>query len=327
MQGTVSSHRHITTEAAGAGTRDSFQLAGLLALLFCLGVAGSGLAWLIKPASPNGAALDGAGWEGRRLVAQMLWLKTHAVLHAGVEEREARPGEETTRANEIHSHGSDGGRSEHPGEDAHGSCEHPGGCEHDGEESHEDEGGQGAHVLAVPPAREDWRGILGDLERSIKPYTDANGRPYSKDADQTVPFYRMVTWADPRFIQGYTVGAMFICRSGRYADRAIAYLHEGERYNPASFEIQMELGHYYLVYKKDYPAAEKHLLRALALVPRDRRLTEMEEEARTDAYRWLALNYQQWEKPQHAVRIAREGLRVLGEDPTLRRIIKDQGRK
>lgn len=274
----------------------------------CLGAAGSLLTPELRLPSER-AAQNGAGWEARRLLAQMLWVKTHAVMHAGVEERNARRGEEETRADEIRQH------DEHE----HGGHEGPGEHAGNGHEEHE------AHVLAIPPKREDFRGILGDLERATKPYAAADGRLYSKDGNQTVPFYRLMTWADPHFIQGYSVGAVWINHAGKYADRAVEFLKEGERANPDSFEIQTELGHYYLVYKKDHPSAERHLRQAIALVPRHRPLTEMEQDERDDAYRWLALSCRDSGKPHEAVRVAREGLQVIGPDGTLQRIIRKNG--
>src|SRR5204863_325568 len=137
---------------------------------------------------------------------------------------------------------------------------------------------------------------------------------------------RLMTWADPHFIQGYTVGASMLCRAGKYPDLGLGFLLEGERANPDSFEIQTELGHFFLVYKKDYPTAEGHLRRALALMPH-RTLSDMEIDARDDAYRWLALTYREWNRPEAALAVARDGLRLLGKDMSLELIVKNRGRR
>jgi tetratricopeptide (TPR) repeat protein len=122
------------------------------------------------------------------------------------------------------------------------------------------------------------------------------------------------------------VGSTFINKVGKDPDAALAFLHEGERFNPQSFEVQTELGHVYLVYKRDYARAERHLRKALDLLPR-RKLTELEEEARTDAIRWLALNYVEWEKPAEAVRLARYGRELIGPDASLDLVLERKGRK
>lgn len=292
--------------ARDSGEGSALRLCGLAALLLALGAAGTLLRPALDRPGRGEAALNGAAWEGRRLVAQLLWLKTHAVLHAGVEEREARPGEELSRAGEVHLHGSAGDQHHEEGEhgaDARGA----------------------AYVQVIPPAKEDFRGILGHLERAVKPYSVSGSQAGEGGTEQTLPFYRLITWADPHYIQGYVVGAAFLGGAGQYANRGLEFLREGERNNPGSFEIQVELGHFYLVYKKEYADAERHLRRALELLPRNRRLTDLEADARLDAYRWLALDYVQWGRPAEAVAVAAEGTRVVGPDITLGRVLSRRG--
>lgn len=305
MEGTISSNA-LQPRALSSRAREAVQLAALVGALALLGAGGTSLREVVHPPRKGEVELNSAGWEGRRLAAQFLWLKTHAVLHAGVEERAARAGEEKTRAGEFHQHGAaEGGHG-------HG-------------DGHDDGHGEEGHVLAIPPAREDFRGMLGDLEREIKPYKDKNGKMYEKDAQQTIPFYRLMTWADPHFVQGYTIGATFIADAGKYADKGLLFLHEGERNNPLSFEIQTELGHFYLVYKKDFPRAEHHFRRALQLLPGERKLTDLEQDSRDDLFHWAALNYVEWGRPEDAVRVARRGITTVGGDKMLQKIVDRRG--
>ena len=289
----------LATPKTGSRPRahDSLRLALCLLALVALGAAGSALHPQLS--SAPAAGLDGAGWEGRRMIAQVLWAKSHAVMHAGVEERQARSGEAESRAGEFHAHGKAGGTDEHDHEEA-------------------------GHVYVIPPARDDFRGLLGNLERNVKPYLAPNGRPYTKGNDQTVPFYRLMTWADPHFIPGYTVGAFFLADAGRGADQALEFLREGARHNPTSFEIQVELGHAYLIYKKAPERAIPHLRRAMALVP-PRELTEVEQEAHLNAYRWLAYCHVRAGQPAEALKVAREGLRIWPGDVTFRTVVRDRG--
>jgi hypothetical protein len=303
MQDAVSSSNALAAEAGRSRGGDRLRLAALATLLLGLGAMGDTLFGWTHPPAPGDAALSSAGWEGRRLAAQMLFLKTNAVHHAGIEERAAAAGEEASRAGEFHTH-------EHHGEDAG---------------AHHDDAHEGGHVLVIPPAQEDFRGPIGHLERAVKPYLAPDGGMYRKDVDQALPYYRLLTWADPHFIQGYTLGSAFICRAGRRVDEALAFLHEGERYNPTSFEIQTDLGRTYAAYRKDYPAAERHLKRALELAPRDRKLSEMEEEALVDAYRWRALNLSKWGKPREAAAVAAEGLMLFSGDRMMLHVIERNG--
>jgi hypothetical protein len=316
MQGALSPTGNLQSRTAAPAFGDRLRLTALVVLLAGLGAAGTALEPSLRPVSASGEALNSAGWEGRRLFAQLMWLKTHTVMHAGVEHRDARAGEAASRADEFHGHGGESKNNTHAGHD------HAGHSEAECPDGHAAQGEGGGHVFAIPPPREDFRGVIGELERAIKPY----GSGYSKDADQTLPFYRLVTWADPYFVQGYVIGASFLSRAGQHADEGLALLREGERHNPRSFEIQTELGHFYLVYKKDYPQAERHLAQAVAWVPQ-RKLTEMESDTMLDAYRWRALNFVEWDRPAEAVRAARQGLPISPLDPTFRKILERHGKK
>lgn len=428
---------------------DHLRLTLLAGALAFQGWVGAGLSGLMSAPAGQPTRQEGAAWEVRRLLAQVALVKAHAVLHAGIEEREgddsdanhereavvhasegvvlgdgaARPpsagpsaipaaagatpvsplplvlkrwsvGSRPPRAQAAggggHSVATDGAHAEeapdahvaplngaatggrlpcgcpvdsasahraeantHPAHAGHRAAPTPptqtGHARHAGEvvrnreaaaapapternagaktePGHEDFHVH-SHTLAIPSRREDFRGILGDLERSVKPYLNDRGEFYSKDSDQTLPMYRVAAALDPQLIAAYTLGASFLYRAGKYPDAALAFLLEGERNNPSSFEIQVELGHIYLVGKKDYAGAAVHLLRARELAPRDlSHLTPTEQGSLADLYRWLALTYREWQRPGQALTVAREGLRLLGEDGTLSRIVRLQGR-
>lgn len=299
----------VAPTVAGGRFATGLRVGVYIAALIGLGAIGSILSPAVREGQPGDPAQNGAGWEGRRLIAQLLWVKTHAVLHAGMEEREARAGEGQDLPG-YHTHGK------------HGEEKAEGGS-HSGAGEHADEDG---HVPVILSARRDFRGFLGDLERQVKPYLASDGQEFSKDPEQTVPFYRLMTWADPHFIQGYTLGATFIAKGGKYADRGIQFLLEGERANPHSFEIQTELGHFYLVYKKDPARAEAHLVRAIQLAPPHDKQSEGEQESFLDAYHWLVLAYVKSGQPEQAVRLAKQGLRYVAHDPTFSHVLKYHGR-
>jgi hypothetical protein len=283
--------------------RTGLRLAGLIALLAALGYGGDALRPQLFGGGQSGAAMEGASWEGRRLTAQVLWGQAHAVLHAGVEEREARAGEAQTRQNEFHGHDDHADHYE---------------AANLAEGEHE-----AGHVLVIPPKHEDFRGVLGDLERTVKPYTAPDGKPYAKDPDQAIPLYRLMTMADPHFVQAYTTGATFIARGGARAEEGLAFLREGERHNPESFEIQMELGHFALIYGKRPREAIRRLERARAGLPTGRPLNDLETDARADTYHWLAYAYRAVGDKARVREVAAEGVRVMGEDRLLERLAKE----
>ncbi len=294
------------------GLRTALRAALLIALLAALGYGGDTLRpQLFGHGGQSSAAMNGASWEGRRLIAQLLWGQAHAILHAGVQERDARKGEAVTRKNEFHGHDDHADHDEHDDHDGHD--------EHAGETEEEHAG----HVLVIPPKREDFRGVLGDLERTVKPYLAPDGKPYAKDPDQALPLYRLMTMADPHFTQGYTTGATFIARGGSRMDEGLAFLREGERHNPDSFEIQTEIGHFLLIYKKQPEAAIGYLEKARAALPAGRPLTDIESDAREDTYRWLAYAYRAVGNQSKVCEVAKEGLTILGEDKVLERLARE----
>lgn len=267
---------------------DGLRVGFLLALLMLLGGLGTELRTGALQTASEEAAQEGAGWEGRRLLARLMWVKSEQVLHGGVEHAAAAEAEAAPH-------------------------------HHDREEGEEAPHG---HDLAILSTEEDFRGILGDIERSVKPYADEKGMETHRDQSQTLPFFRLMTWLDPHFVRGYTTGAAMLCDAGKHADVGLAFLQEGLSHNPDSFEIQMEVGRFHLVYFRKYALAERHLTRALELAPRGRELSEDEFSALTDTFRWLALCYSGWRKPADARRVARLGLKVIGPDVVLERVIQ-----
>lgn len=269
----------------------------LLALLIGLGAGSGPLRSGPLTTASEEASLDGATWEGRRLLARMMWVKSEQVLHGGVEHEEAA------------------GKEEHPHDDHH----------KEPHEEHHQKDGKHGHALAIPSKEEDFRGILGDLERAVKPYSDEQGMEIHRDQVQTLPFFRLMTQLDPHFIRGYTTGGAILCEAGKHAEAGLRFLQEGLRHNPDSFEIHTEVGRFHLVYFRDFAAAEHHLNQALTLAPRDRALSEEEFGAVTDAFRWLALCYVSSGKPERALQVATTGLAVVGPDVVLEKVLNRAG--
>ncbi|MBI3912191.1 MAG: hypothetical protein HY320_14835 [Armatimonadetes bacterium] len=179
----------------------------------------------------------------------------------------------------------------------------------------------GATMAHAPSPRADFRGFLGELESQIHP-TFAAGGHYHENPEKTIPLFRLMTWANPYFVSGYTVGANILCDAGRHVGEAIAFLQEGEHHNPFSIEIQTELGRYFVYYLRHYALAEQHLHRALDLARGRDAMPPDEAEAVWNAYRWLALAYQAWGKHSQAVAVAKEGRRRVGPDIVLDGVLR-----
>lgn len=290
------------------------------------------------PSDSQERVLAGSAWEARRLLAQFAWLKVHAILHAGIEEKQRERPAEASRSGES----ADGGAAA-----THAETAQAGPHDHESHHDHANEpaqpkspspsvGGDGGvptvahaeeeeHEIAIPHADHDFRGVLGDLERDVKPYFVRQSRVLAVDPDQVLPLCRAAVALDPHFVEAYATGATFVYRAGRHTEEAMRFLEEGARNNPDSFEIQEELGHIALVGRKDLAGAIAYLRRGLTLVPTGRRLSEQEQTTLQDLYRWLALAHRDRGEGRQAAQVAREGLSRVGDDVILRKIAAADG--
>jgi tetratricopeptide (TPR) repeat protein len=96
----------------------------------------------------------------------------------------------------------------------------------------------------VPSPSLDFRGFIGDLERQVKPWRDPSKAHIHTDGMELLPWFRMMTLSDPRYIRGYAVGGWWL--QNRNLEQAFAFVKEGVENNPESFEIYMTLGQLYL---------------------------------------------------------------------------------
>jgi hypothetical protein len=237
--------------------------------------------------------------------ADYLWMKADRLFHNGVELRSLTNAEERDARRQ---------RVEH---------------DHDAHAGHEEEAG-GSHVCSegattvVPNREADRRGILGDLERQVKPYMDIRSHKH-RDPSDTAALFRLMTWANPRFIPGWVVGADVLAgRMGRPKE-ALAFLTEGAAQNPESVEIQVEIGRYQMYRFRDGAAAEERFRRAIALGAAQRELPAAETEAWEHAHRWLFIRCHRAGRQREAREIARAALRRFPESRYFQRAIHRPG--
>ncbi len=168
--------------------------------------------------------------------------------------------------------------------------------EREGDEGHEETGevgesdGHEGHNHSVPDgaptiirtADRDFRGFLGALEREVKPWR-VHGQSHGEGRGaELLPWYRMMTLANPQFIRGYRLGAMWLGFDGHEAE-AIEFLEEGvakNQSNPELFQLHLSLAitHLRLIGEGTGPhhgaaltASSQGLERALAVRPEDGR--------------------------------------------------------
>ena len=238
--------------------------------------------------------------EFRASTADFLWLEADRYLHFGVGTRGRLESEKNDKKV-----GTVQGKAAH--------------------DSHHEE------TTIVPNAEADWRGLLGDLERETQPYMDMSHHE-ERDAKEALPLFRLMTWANPHFVQGYVQGAMQMARGRKKLPEALAFLLEGERNNPDSLSLQTTLCEFYFVHLNQPETAIPYGNKALLLFSRKERstLSQDEDEDANSAFRWLVLIYRNLGDARAAVgesdeakrfytqgrRLATACLQYYPEDPT-----------
>jgi tetratricopeptide (TPR) repeat protein len=236
----------------------------------------------------------------RSSTADFLYLKVDKYLHKGIEMRGLTPEEQKSgQADAVKTAGSDlqQGFKQHEGE-----------------------------TTVVPSAARDWRGFVGDMEREIEPYRDMGDHTHASPKE-TLPLFRLMTWSNPHFIPGYTVGSSLMVRT--QPQKALSFLEEGEKNNPRSIEVKAALGEMLASHFKRRDDALPKFRDAVALA-RERdfgTLTEDEKDAYETAYRLLIIVLRDAGRHSEAEQAARECLTAFPGDGTATRYLKSRGIK
>ncbi|MBL8049273.1 MAG: hypothetical protein JNJ45_11400 [Chthonomonas sp.] len=260
-----------------------------LAALTMGGIAIQGVRPIANPDAPV-AGLDAHETHGslsligqfRTSVSGWLWVRTDLYLHNGVQ---MRPMLDQEKQRNVVSENS-----------------------HDGLD---EEIGHAAVVTVIPSRERDFRGIFGDIERATSSYKDMRNHSHN-DPKGALPLFRLMTWIDPQFIPGWTVGASVMCREKNRAayDKALAYLEEGLRANPNSITLLKEIAYTYVRPLDNLKAGKVYLDRArAAIAPAD--VSRMDEDTKVhaqEAYRWLVLVNRDLGLRREALDVAQEGL-------------------
>ncbi|MEA2553675.1 MAG: hypothetical protein QOJ65_1851 [Fimbriimonadaceae bacterium] len=228
----------------------------------------------------------------RTSTSSWLWLRTDLYLHNGVELRPLTKGERDA------------------GHKGVGSAEKDLGAAMNDD----------SVVTSIPSVDRDFRGWLGNLERATSTYRDMHNHTHN-NPEQALPLFRLMTWIDPNFIEGWTVGATVIARDRTDIgfEKALAYLNEGLAANPQNVQILNDIGFMYATRKKDLKTAVGYLERAREAGSKDTsHLSDEERDELAQVYRWLALCYRDLGEREKMSATIRAGLEKFSDDPVLK---------
>lgn len=174
-------------------------------------------------------------------------------------------------------------------------------------------------VTSIPSPDVDFRGWLGDLERSTAPYKDMHNHTHNQP-EQSIPLFRLMTWIDPNFVEGWTTGSTVIARerSDKGTEKALEFLNEGLKANPESISILNEIAFVYITRKSDLGSAIGFLERARASgLKHLTTLPEEEKENFAEVYRWLGLCYRDLGDRKSMTAVVEEGHKLFPDDPVI----------
>jgi tetratricopeptide (TPR) repeat protein len=97
-------------------------------------------------------------------------------------------------------------------------------------------GGDQGSPTTIHSAAEDFRGFLGDLEREVKPYREASQAHVHTELTELLPWFRLMTLSNPRFVRGYRVGGMTLVEDGQWQE-AQQFMDEGLANNQDNPEV------------------------------------------------------------------------------------------
>ncbi|MDX1971124.1 MAG: hypothetical protein SFY68_01195 [Candidatus Sumerlaeia bacterium] len=158
--------------------------------------------------------------ELRASMSDIVFLKTERYLHGGIaysaHMNVARTVQEETSEYDAHE------------KEARGVA----GDEHEEEDDH-----SGTPTL-IPTAEDDFRGVIGHLERQIRPWQDPSIPHQHSTGTELLPWYRVMTLSDPHNIRGYLIGAYWLSNLGKF-EEARQFITEGIGHNPEAFQLYL----------------------------------------------------------------------------------------
>ena len=267
--------------------------------------------------------------EFRTAASDILFIKAERYLDSGIGyaphlEKELLSVEGTTHT--VDEHQAEAGVTAPPaahtesGGDAHG--------EHDAHEAHDDHAGT---QTLIPTPERDYRGWVGRLQRAVKPWRDPSQAHRHTDGRELLPWFRVMTLADPHSTTGYAVGGWWL--KGLNPEAALTFVEEGIANNPNAHQVRLMQGYILLELARSHAddparlnaarvafqqAAEAAIARLADGGPPPANWTWYDENDALAACRMAVLLEQKHGTPTRAIALARRYAARLPDDAILR---------
>ncbi|HLO99945.1 MAG TPA: hypothetical protein VK171_15220 [Fimbriimonas sp.] len=187
-------------------------------------------------------------------------------------------------------------------------------------------------VTVIPGAERDFRGIFGDVERSISSYRRMEGHAHSSPT-QSLPLFRLMTWLDPNFIKGWTTGSFILLwdRKPGCVEKALALLNEGLKHNPKSIEILSQIAYIHLRDLSEIGYGGRHYDRALPVaidairvgMENLKTLNEEERDALRQSFQRVSVCFREMGMFQEMKENSQSGLQIFPGDGPLTKHLND----
>ncbi|KPL12234.1 hypothetical protein AMJ85_01500 [candidate division BRC1 bacterium SM23_51] len=203
--------------------------------------------------------------------------------------------------------------------------------EHEGHE-HEDH----EHPPLIPTAETDFRGILGNVEREIKPFSIAHV-PHVKP-QEALPWLRLATWINPEHEKAWVATAFWLQGTKRSnpeaTSQAIALMEQAVALNPPREGQPYDKQGLVYMFAHLYLAEAKNPRKALEIlqpaIERGERDFDQLDAVQRD---WLLFNFRDAAHAcrklglhEEAIEICKRGIELYPEDGTLRIALRREGR-
>jgi len=197
-----------------------------------------------------------------------------------------------------------------------------------GDHEHEEDQHVHPRLTTISPREQDFRGIIGDVERAVKPFDLAHVRHVKPE--EALPWLRLATWINPDHEMAWVATAFWLqgtkARNANATSQAIALLEQARLLNlpreGRPFEkhgLVYELAHLYLMEAKN-PARALEILEPI--VTRGEKDFAQLDPVQRD---WLSFNFRDTVEAckklglhEKAVEYGRRGVALFPDDGPLR---------